>query len=69
MENDDDNNRDNDDDASTEQAHDYEWVDPLIPIFVFGPFGMLVYSTLLFVLLGMKAWMAGVPLDSILLFL
>ncbi|CRG83427.1 hypothetical protein PISL3812_00778 [Talaromyces islandicus] len=56
-------------DVSTEQDNEYEWVDPLIPIFVFGPFVMLVYGALLFTLLGMKAWMAGVPLESILLFL
>jgi hypothetical protein len=29
----------------------------------------LVYGALLFTLLGMKAWIAGIPLESILLFL
>ncbi|QKX64635.1 uncharacterized protein TRUGW13939_11810 [Talaromyces rugulosus] len=57
------------DDTSVDKEDDYEWIEPLIPIVVFGPFVMLVYGALLFTLLGMKAWIAGIPLESILLFL
>jgi hypothetical protein len=57
--NDDDNGSD---DTSVDKEDDYEWVEPLIPIVVFGPFVILVYGALLFTLLGMKAWIAGIPL-------
>lgn len=64
-------NDDNDssDDTSVNRGDNYEWVEPLIPIVVFSPFVMLFYGALLFTLLGIKAWMAGIPMDSVFLFL
>lgn len=65
------NDGDNDsgDDDFIEHEDEYEWLDPIIPILVYSPFVFLVYSVLLFTFLCVKAWMAGIPLESMWLFL